>query len=70
MLVLGREAEQSVILTVPPSNQTQYIEVIVNEIRASSVRLGFEAAPEVEINRREVQEEIDQQRNQGEFPCQ
>ncbi len=59
MLVLSRRLHQSVIITVPPSTVAQRVEVQVVEIDGRAVRLGFNAAPEVAVNRQEIQDELD-----------
>jgi sRNA-binding carbon storage regulator CsrA len=72
MLVLGRQQEETVVLTVPPSDVEQKIVLTVVDFRQQTgksgqllprrVRLGFEAEKVVRINRGEVQDKIDQQR--------
>lgn len=66
MLVLSRETNQSVVITAVGG---QRIKVTVLEVRGHKVRLGFLAADDVEINREEVQDDIEsggRKRNNGE----
>jgi len=66
MLILARRKTQTIILTVPPSAVEQKIVLTVVDFRKQDglprVRLGFEAEKVVRINRGEVQDAIDQQR--------
>jgi len=59
MLVLCREFNQSVIVTVPPSTVPRTIEVMVVDIRSGQVRIGIEAERDIIVNREEVQAAID-----------
>jgi carbon storage regulator CsrA len=55
MLVLGRDYGESVVIEVPPNSAPTRITVIVCDVRGESrVRLGFEAPPQVRIDRSEV----------------
>lgn len=65
MLVLSRKKGQQTIITVPPSSEPQQIVVTTVDIRGDKVREGFEAADEVTIHRREVQEAIDRERREA-----
>ena len=62
MLVLNREIDEAVILTVPPSTTPQRIELLVVRLREGSVRLGFTADRSVKTNRGEIQDLIDAER--------
>lgn len=54
MLVLARQHQQEVVITVPPSADPRQIVVSVQGIGETNVRLGFDAEPCVTIDRREV----------------
>ncbi len=58
MLVLKRQEGEKVIIDVPPSNEARRVIVKVCEVRRrdSAVRLGFEAAGDIVIDREEVAE--------------
>jgi len=64
MLVLARELEETVVLTVGESRIVVKVVRVTNEGR---VRLGFEAGPEVTIHRGEIQERIDAEKEGGEL---
>ncbi len=55
MLVLSRKKEQAIIVRAPGFPA---IRIVVADIRNGKVRLGFEAAPVIVIDR----EEVDQQK--------
>ena len=57
MLVLPRKNEESVVVG-GSGNFERLLEVTVLEIRGGSVTLGFEAAADVSVHRREVWEKI------------
>lgn len=54
MLVLSRQEDETVIISVPPSDRWQRIEVKIVDVRGDKVRLGFEADESVTIHREEV----------------
>ena len=56
MLCLNRRKDESVIITVGGER----IKVMLVELRGDKARLGFEASPNVAINREEIQEQIDE----------
>jgi len=56
MLVLSRNIEQTVVLTV--GGETIVVKV-VRVTQEGRVKLGFEAGPAVTINRGEIQDRID-----------
>lgn len=58
MLVLSRKRDEKIDVSGP-------CVITVVDIRGDKVRLGIEAAPEVEIHRREITEKI-AKRNSGE----
>jgi len=58
MLVLSRRADESAILTLPGG---QRAEVRVTEIRGNKVKLGFNFPAEIQINRSEIQSQIDEE---------
>lgn len=58
MLVLSRQRDQSVVITVPPSDKPQEITVTVVDIRGDKVRLGFAADASVPVHRKEVWDTI------------
>lgn len=55
MLILGRCKDDRVVITVGDVRIT----VSVCEIRGERVRLGFDAPPEVTVNRGEIQTLVD-----------
>lgn len=57
MLVLSRKLNESIVLGGPEGAQ-QHVTIKVIEIRGGSVRLGFDAPPEVRILRTEVRPKI------------
>jgi len=63
MLILARHKTETITITVPPSDKEQRIEITVVDFRRQNklprVRLGFEAAKAVRINRGEIQTAID-----------
>lgn len=61
MLVLSRERDETVIITVPPSAEPQRIVMVYVEQRGHKVRLGFDAHPSVVIHRGEIQEQVDRE---------
>lgn len=65
MLILSRGKEQSVVITVPPSQVPQQVTVMVLEFRGDKTRLGFQADREVRINRSEIEERIDAEKKAG-----
>lgn len=54
MLVLGREAQQEVVIRTP---EGRTIIVVVTDFRSNKVRLGFTADSDVIIDRAEVFEQ-------------
>lgn len=60
MLVLSRKESESVMIYVPPSTETQIIQIDIPKILAGSVgkspriRLGFEADKSIRIIRKEI----------------
>jgi carbon storage regulator CsrA len=65
MLVLARHEGEEVIITVPPCKGPRRIAVNLVAIRSDKVKLGFSASDDVEINRAEVQREIEKQKQQA-----
>lgn len=59
MLVLSRNVEESIIITVPPSDKTTTITVLQVDIRGNKSRLGIEAPKLVTVHRSEVQDSIE-----------
>ena len=57
MLALTRTLDQEIVITV---GETKVV-LKVLRVYGLKVQLGFEAPPEVTINRREIQDQIDQQ---------
>lgn len=68
MLVLQRMPDQSVVITVPPSDREQRVVCTVARVRGNAVRLGFTAHPDVYIHREEIQAEIDAKAAEGGRP--
>ena len=63
MLMLGRTLNQDVVITTPPSDSEQTILVRIITVRGNTVKLGFEAKPNIVIHRREIQDQIQEERN-------
>ena len=61
MLVLTREFNKSIIVTVPASNVARTIEIMVVEIRGNKVRIGVEADRDIIVHRDEVQAAIERE---------
>jgi carbon storage regulator CsrA len=58
MLVLSRKSCQSVVVGDPANRLKQSLKVTVLEIHGNKVKLGFEAASDVPVNRWEVWKEL------------
>ncbi len=58
MLVLSRHKDEQIVIN---PGQWDEVVIVVVETRSDRVRLGILAAPEVVVNRREVQEKIDRE---------
>lgn len=54
MLVLTREVNESIELTIPPSTETRLVTVTVTQIRGRKVRIATEAPREIGIDRSEL----------------
>ncbi len=54
MLVLARRVNESIMLTVPPSDTEIQIRVTVVDRRQGKARIGIQAPPEVRIAREEA----------------
>ena len=54
MLVLSRQRDESIVITVPPSDKPTIIRQTTVDIRGDKVRNGYQAPREVEIHREEV----------------
>ena len=61
MLSLSRHLSEKVCITVPPSDQSTRIEVMVVSLNSNKAKLGFTAVREVIIHRAEIQERIDRE---------
>lgn len=61
MLILSRQNDEEVIITIPPTKGPRRVSVMVTDIQGDKVKLGFVAADDVEINRGEVQKNVDKQ---------
>ena len=64
MLVLKRNKWEEVIITCRDGER---IRVRVNDISPGKVKLGFDAHEDIEINRKEIQDEIDEEQTGGGF---
>lgn len=53
MLVLSRNAGESLTLEIPPSDKPLTVEILVSRIDSGRVRIGTEAPPEVKVHRTE-----------------
>ena len=60
MLVLSRKNRERIIITVPPSDKPQQIEIVVTEISPHKVRIGTVAQPGVKIWREEIFDRINE----------
>lgn len=58
MLVLSRQYNESIIITVPPSTEPTEVVITVVDIRGDKVRLGCTAPTHVPVHRQEVHEAI------------
>jgi carbon storage regulator len=58
MLVLSRKSFESVVVGDQDGSFNQVLKVTVLEIRGDKVKLGFEAAREVPVNRLEVWKDL------------
>jgi carbon storage regulator CsrA len=58
MLVLSRKSSESVVVGDPAGSAEQMLTVTVVEIGKGRVRLGFEVADEIPVNRWEVWHQI------------
>jgi len=58
MLVLSRKPDEKIVITVPPSEQPQTIEMRICSVRNDKVRIGFDADRDVTIHRQEVADAI------------
>ena len=56
MLVLSRHRDEDIVITTPEGRR---IRVTLIDIRGDKCRIGFEADPDVQINRSEIQAQID-----------
>jgi len=54
MLVLSRKVEQSIRISVPPSDKTRIIDLKVIEIKRHVTRFGFDADRDVILTRHEL----------------
>lgn len=54
MLVLSRDVNERVIITIPPSSKPQRVVVTAVATCGSRTRLGFDAERDVEIFREEI----------------
>ena len=63
MLALSRKENESLILTIPPSDQERTVIITVVEQKGCRVKLATEAPREIEIHRLEVWDRI--QRESG-----
>jgi carbon storage regulator CsrA len=59
MLVLSRNLNERIVITVPPSTSEQMIEVTLVDLRKDRAKIGFEADRSIVIHRQEVQSRID-----------
>jgi carbon storage regulator CsrA len=57
MLVLTRKSQEAVVVGANNSSE-RFVKVTVLDIRGGTVKLGFEADPEVPVHRWEVWERI------------
>lgn len=58
MLVLSRMKDESIFITIPPSDKPREVVMTVVDIRGDKVRLGVDAPLEIGVNRQEVHEAI------------
>ena len=67
MLVLTRRPGETVVLTVPPSDRPTTITMVQGHLDrgGDQARTGWEAPPDVEIHRGEVQRRIDEDKREG-----
>ena len=66
MLVLSRNEGERITITIPPSGVSQFIEVMLVEIRSEhKARIGVQADKSIMIHREEIQRMVD---SGGEIP--
>lgn len=63
MLVLSRKKDESIVITTP---QEEQVEIFVVEVRGDKVRLGIEAPRAIKVNRREVFDAIQREKQKQE----
>lgn len=56
MLVLSRQQNEEIVVSVPPSTEAREIRVAVMQIDRHKVRIGFHADRAVTIDRKEIVE--------------
>lgn len=56
MLVLSRLKDESIIITTPQGDK---IEIVITEVSGHKVRVGIEAARNISVHRKEVQDAIE-----------
>jgi carbon storage regulator len=59
MLVLSRYIDESIVITIPPSDKPTTVTVTQVGIQGTKSRLGFEAPKTVTVHRSEVQDSIE-----------
>lgn len=59
MLAVTRRENETIVITVPPSDKPQRIEVMVCQVGQRRARLGVTADRTISIHRGEVQERVD-----------
>lgn len=64
MLCLGRKSDESIIVEIPPSPETQVVRIVICDVGRGQVRVGLEADKVVRIVREEIRDKFDHRQAQ------
>ena len=65
MLTFKRRPGETVVLTIPPSKTAVVVTMYQGHIDGKQASTAWEAPPDVEIHRGEIQRRIDEDRREG-----